>query len=501
MLKSITVENFKSFNAKENLELEFLTLLTGLNGSGKSSFYQVLSLLIQSKDSTARYVTSKKNTWNSDIPILNVNGPLITVGKREELFFDKNKNSVKFELHWNDDTMNAFEFSMEQPYSSSPEHKELFLASAIYCKGMADNNQRSYHLSRKEHKWSIKGKTIFEIDSFELNRIITTSIRSKIKSEKPERIFNDEVEFTDIFNLTFLRLDIISFSIDFDQIENCIAEKYKQYFDIAEIKAECVKQNIPTDNIRIGIDEKLTNSYYLTEKNFSYLLPFRGYPQRVYSEGINSNPLSTLLISAESVVGYSYDFNSNTVIKGSVQKALHYWICEFFKFSEGIEVKPLVEGYATEVLLKYGNKFVPINNTGFGISQILPVIYEIISNPNKILFVVDEPEIHLHPSAQTKLAQFFFEMSLVGKRILLETHSENLLNGLIGHLIKHEEKATRTCMYWVKKENTSSRVEKIVFDKLGYIVNQPESFMDEQTKISDGLAQIRIQKMSGSDEL
>lgn len=494
MLKSISVKNFKSFNSQQVLELERLTLLTGLNGSGKSSFYQVLSLLTQSQESTSRLSDD-----STEIPVLNVNGSLLKIGTKEELFYNIQNNEVEFCLSWQDDTKNQLSFSLEQPIKTS-SHRELFLKKHRFSKKIGDT-EKYYEVSRDGHRWSITCKNILEFENFTFQRILDKHIRQKVKIETQDRVFHDEVIFDDIRDLHFLKFDLFSFGINFEQIKNCIDPKFIHLLDLAALEEECKKNDVPINQIRLNVSEKITRAYYLSDTYISHMMPFRGYPQRVYSEGIHTNPLQSLVSSADKRVPFRYNFKTKRPTTGTVKEALKYWVCDFFKFSDDIEVRTLVPDYSTEVLLKFGNKTVPINNTGFGISQILPVIYEILSTENKFLFVVDEPEIHLHPSAQTKLAWFFFEMSLVGKRILLETHSENLLNGLIYHLIKNENQANSTKMYWVKRTQDGSIIEKIVFDDLGYIVNQPESFMDEHSKLVQDLTEIRLKKMSNPDEL
>ena len=98
-LCSIGVTNFKAFGAYTELELEQLTLLAGLNSSGKSSIYQSLLLLSQSSD---YYFRSSTSTFS--IPMLSLNERYIELGNTDDILFDKKNNKVTFRLVWSNNS-------------------------------------------------------------------------------------------------------------------------------------------------------------------------------------------------------------------------------------------------------------------------------------------------------------------------------------------------------------------------------------------------------------
>lgn len=69
-------------------------------------------------------------------------------------------------------------------------------------------------------------------------------------------------------------------------------------------------------------------------------------------------------------------------------------------------------------------------NTGFGISYVLPIIVAALSTEEGGTLIVENPEVHLHPSAQSKLAAFLLLASLSGIQVIVETHSDHIINGL-----------------------------------------------------------------------
>lgn len=69
-------------------------------------------------------------------------------------------------------------------------------------------------------------------------------------------------------------------------------------------------------------------------------------------------------------------------------------------------------------------------NTGFGISYILPIVVAALASRPGALLVVDSPEAHMHPAAQSAIGGFLFAMAAGGLQILVETHSDHVVNGI-----------------------------------------------------------------------
>jgi hypothetical protein len=70
-------------------------------------------------------------------------------------------------------------------------------------------------------------------------------------------------------------------------------------------------------------------------------------------------------------------------------------------------------------------KALSLQNVGYGVSQSLPVIVEILAREKDHWFAIQQPEVHLHPKAQAALGDLFFDVCLrEDKRFLIETHSD-----------------------------------------------------------------------------
>jgi predicted ATPase len=180
---------------------------------------------------------------------------------------------------------------------------------------------------------------------------------------------------------------------------------------------------------------------------------------------------------------------------GTLKEAVNYWIVEHFCLADEVILEEPIPELASEMFLRFGDKRVPINNVGFGTSQIIPVIYEILSNISSMLCFVDEPEIHLHPSAQSKLADFFFQMGLLGKKVFVETHSEYLIDKAIFLKLKSQQLSPQMKMVWVKKDSNDSFIEEIIHDNLGFIINAPEGFLSEKNNLSAQMSEMRFKSI------
>ena len=76
-----------------------------------------------------------------------------------------------------------------------------------------------------------------------------------------------------------------------------------------------------------------------------------------------------------------------------------------------------------------------LSNTGFGVSQILPIVIQLaVGKPGVLL--IEQPEIHLHPSAQAQLAKTLLAFAAENINYSSETHSEHLIYRLRGMLAR-----------------------------------------------------------------
>lgn len=116
-------------------------------------------------------------------------------------------------------------------------------------------------------------------------------------------------------------------------------------------------------------------------------------------------------------------------------------------------------------------------NTGFGVSYCLPIIVAGLTIPTNGLLIVDGPEAHLHPAAQSAIGHFLAVVAGAGVQVIVETHSDHVLNG-----IRKAVAATRSLDHQRVTISFFSRSvdpQVMKLDQLGRIDRWPKGFFDQ----------------------
>ncbi len=120
-------------------------------------------------------------------------------------------------------------------------------------------------------------------------------------------------------------------------------------------------------------------------------------------------------------------------------------------------------------------------NVGFGLTYVLPVIVLILKSKPGDFLIIENPESHLHPAGQSKIAELCAIAASNGVQIIIETHSDHFLNGLRVATKNNIIKASQSQIYYFhKKENNLDTIaQPLNIDKKGKIDNWPVGFFDE----------------------
>lgn len=130
-----------------------------------------------------------------------------------------------------------------------------------------------------------------------------------------------------------------------------------------------------------------------------------------------------------------------------------------------------------------------LTHVGVGVSQVLPIlVLSLLADPGSTL-IFEQPELHLHPRVQTRLADFFISMTLLKKQCIVETHSEYLINRLRYQtaISEGEELSKKVIMYFVEKKKGFSSYRPIKINRFGVIEDWPEGFFDENEENSTAI--------------
>ena len=122
-----------------------------------------------------------------------------------------------------------------------------------------------------------------------------------------------------------------------------------------------------------------------------------------------------------------------------------------------------------------------ITDVGFGVSQILPVLVLCYYLPKGSVILLEQPEIHLHPSVQAMLADVFIEVVIKRNiQIILESHSEHFLRRLQRRIAESKISSDKTALYFCKIGKSASEIEKLEVDLFGNIQNWPLGFFGDE---------------------
>ena len=121
-----------------------------------------------------------------------------------------------------------------------------------------------------------------------------------------------------------------------------------------------------------------------------------------------------------------------------------------------------------------------ITNVGYGVSQVLPIIVDILARVENTVFAIQQPEIHLHPKAQAALGDFIYNSNLnENKNFFIETHSEYLIDRFRFNVHKNKEKDSNSQVLFFERTANGNTVHIIEIEDTGrYSENQPSSFTD-----------------------
>lgn len=124
-------------------------------------------------------------------------------------------------------------------------------------------------------------------------------------------------------------------------------------------------------------------------------------------------------------------------------------------------------------------------DVGYGVSQALPVITELFLRGERSVFLLQQPEVHLHPSAQAALGSQFCDMAASGRQLIVETHSDHLLDRVRMDIrdSKTDLLPEDVSILYFERGDQDVLIHTLGIDKDGNVLNAPSGyrqfFLDE----------------------
>lgn len=290
--------------------------------------------------------------------------------------------------------------------------------------------------------------------------------------------------------------DLLYRNSEKDEVEIHIEYDLNKYHWIYEYNKDSDFQSLKACNI---IDTKNSN-INLFQSTFAYVSAERIGPKRIYKksyhEVVEKNQLGyrgELFADFVAERGLKDKVENSSVIHKSVKSHLLLYQTEAWlsEISPGIKITSKKYTKAGLVEVEYGKDgFNPLN-IGFGLSYVAPIIVSLLKAKQGDLIILENPEAHLHPKGQRKMGELIAKACNGGVQVILETHSDHLLNGI--RLAVKQNKISRNSIrlnyFYQSNENT-----KLVHTKCspailndGSLSDWPDGFFDEWEKAIDEL--------------
>ena len=441
LVTSVAVKNFRGCAHHQTIPLTPLTFLVGPNNSGKSSITASLMLAAQSVDESV--------IWSAP----NWTGRLVDLGSYEDTVNKHNANArITIEL--------GVRLSAETLFR--------------YASG------RSWKQADFKISWTLK-----------------TSSRAPLGEVA-------EIKFTDVLSNASVQVKFLVGGIKLIVMNETV-----------EISRQSRYHRIMTERI----SDNLRFFHYAVSQEISDLIRrkrsnFRGVTAGLsrLAEAISSNAIRTFLAmlqrvpsdrsgpkrwfaksaAAEADFGGMYDdpyLNSylpDNEIRRSRGKRQGDLLADITRDLSSLDIASHIErtelsAYHAGIKVKDNVTKVTSNlaDIGFGASQVIPVL-QACRNFNTSPIVIEQPEIHLHPKAQGKLAELICETALK-RQVLVETHSEHMINSARIQVALGKLKSTDVSIVYVDRTGAGSNITLIGLSETGEFTSKwPDGFFDER---------------------
>lgn len=122
-------------------------------------------------------------------------------------------------------------------------------------------------------------------------------------------------------------------------------------------------------------------------------------------------------------------------------------------------------------------------HTGFGLTQILPVVVAALSAGKGEILLIENPEVHLHPAGQAMMGQFLVDTARAGVQVIVETHSDHVLSGVRRAVKSGQFAAEHVAIHFFRsRSDEGPQVLSPMLDDSGNIDDWPEGFFDQFDK-------------------
>lgn len=466
MITSLKVENFRAFS-EQQIDLRPLTILFGPNNSGKSALTSAVTLLTQTLRSP-----------DPNIALL-LQGPLKDFGTYKDLVYGNHRGRrIGFELD--------FSFPPDRRRAS----RQMLLIDASEDRKATDILQMTYGMKFKYR--SQRRETV--LDELFLRDVSRGTILS--------------AKYSDTTNSVMLEsLGDLSFGKASAQTKRprlWTRHFFTHPYSIRELQQDDSAPVVEQDEMLVRRVQRYLSS---TLENVEFVGPLRAPPARTYLFS-GEHPRSVGVTGDKTVDILGADASRRGKGHLAIAKHVSKWMTRA-EVAASIVLERLGERhFELKVTHPFTGEAQNIADSGYGCSQVLPVLVAgynlaVRRGPYQQTFVVEQPEIHLHPKAQAELGEFFLDLANRGIMCIIETHSEHLLLRLQSYVADPDVPlaADDLAVYYVYSPDGEHKVAKrLRLDENGIFIDEwPEGFFPERLEEAKRLARMGLKRREEDD--
>jgi len=240
---------------------------------------------------------------------------------------------------------------------------------------------------------------------------------------------------------------------------------------------------------------------FIIEREFRglfYLGPLREFPKRFYVT--SGQAPQDVGIRGERAVDVLWLSHWSTIKRlRKIEEEARNWFREF-GIAADIRLDHVGRGNYYRVIITDPATGVETNlaDIGFGASQTLPIIIESFYAPLDSVILIEQPEIHLHPKAQSILGDLFIKAAKEGNRsFIIETHSEHILARVRRRIAEKRIRKEDIAIYYFEPTSDGTRIHEVTLNEQGQYESFPEGFFEED--VVEAFEHLKAIKASGSE--
>ena len=434
MLTRLRLENFKSWQDTGNITLRPITGFFGANSSGKSGLIHALLLLKQTADSADRGIVFHFGGATTRVDL----GDFASVVHGHEA-----GRALGLSLDWR--TERSFEVTDTDSKLS-----------------VAQSNDVGFQVASRREGVGARERLVVDRMSYRVGEAVFGMRRGSGSKYRP---------YTENTDFEFIRRR--GRPSDVTSLVKC-------YGFPDTVRANYQNAGFLTD-LEFALEKRLEDVYYLG--------PLRAYPQRVYAWSgaqptdmgqAGESVVDALLAARQQGLKISPGYRKRRL---TLEQYVAQWLKKIGLIHD-FRVVPVAEGSRLfEVRLRKSPQAaeVLITDVGFGVSQILPVLVLCFYVPVGSTVILEQPEIHLHPSVQASLADVFIDAWRKRKvQVIVESHSEHLLRRLQRRIAEEALSQDDVGLYFCKEVDGASSLDTLEVDQFGNTSNWPQDFFGDQ---------------------